>query len=214
MQDEESTVVQKLKYFVNRSQAQWGIAPDLVSPLGWRSASFELASIEHNLTPTFQLQVLTRTMKAIYSEFKFAVLPRMQALGKGNNVFLGADDLVPIFLFVFCQSNLRHPVRNRDLMWALCHPDQLHGEAGYYLTVYESAIDCVLRENIEHDSFITCPEEVADEGPQRPSSVSAPAQRKKSAEYVSFSSYFAGFFKMSGVVEEEDHSLSMRESFA
>jgi len=24
-------------------------------------------------------------------------------------------------------------------MWALCHPDQLYGEAGYFLTVYESA---------------------------------------------------------------------------
>ena len=75
--------------------------------------------------------------KAIYSEFKLVVLPQLTAIGK-NDIYIGADDLVPIFMFVFCQTNLDHPIRNRELMWSLCHPDQLHGEAGYYLTVYES----------------------------------------------------------------------------
>jgi hypothetical protein len=38
-------------------------------------------------------------------------------------------------------------------MWSLCHPDQLQGEAGYYLTVYESSIEYVLQESISNDSF-------------------------------------------------------------
>ena len=30
--------------------------------------------------------------------------------------------------YVFCQSNVKEPLRSRDLMWSLCHPDQLQGE--------------------------------------------------------------------------------------
>lgn len=196
-------MVQKLKYFSRRSQQQWGISADHISPLNWSTASFELSSIEHNLTPTYQLQVLTRTVKAIYNEFKHVVLPRLQEKGRGDNVYLGADDLVPIFLYVFCKSNLRHPIRNRDLMWALCHPDQLHGEGGYYLTVYESAIDFVLRENIEAQNFLTPEEERA---------VEAGSIVERGSDYASFSNFFSGLLKMSGVVEEES-SMSMRESF-
>jgi hypothetical protein len=34
-------------------------------------------------------------------------------------------------------------------MWNLCHPDQLHGECGYYLTVFESAIEFVQVEPVD-----------------------------------------------------------------
>jgi hypothetical protein len=57
---------------------------------------------------------------------------------------LGADDFLPIFIFVFCRSELEHPIQNKDLLWKLCHPDQLQGESGYYLTIYESAVEYVL----------------------------------------------------------------------
>lgn len=61
----------------------------------WQSAVFELSSIEHNLTPSSQLHVLTRTMKAIYNEFKHIILPQ---LADKTAVTIGADDLVPIFM--------------------------------------------------------------------------------------------------------------------
>lgn len=84
-----------------------------------------------------------RTVKAIYSEVQVMVA------GSGNNnVYVGADDLVPIFLYVLCQSHpsLAHPLLNTQLLWSLAHPDQLQGEGGYVLTVYESALDFVLKE--------------------------------------------------------------------
>lgn len=140
---QELRLQRHVKALRSRSQEDWGVPPQLVSPLGWRSAAFELAALEHNLTPSVQLQVLTRTFKSIYHEFKFALLPR---LGDGTHC-IAADDLVPIFLFVFCQTpSLRHCLQNRDFMWGLGHPDQLRGEAGYFLTVYESALECVLQD--------------------------------------------------------------------
>lgn len=142
-----------MKHFASRSQADWGVPPDIISPLNWQNAIFELNGLEHNLTPSTQLHMLTRTVKSIYSEFKLAVLPRLLEQGK-QDVCVAADDLVPLFMYIFCQSNLRHPIRSRDLMWSLCHPDQLHGEAGYYLTVYESAIEFILNEPVSSRSFV------------------------------------------------------------
>ena len=135
-----------------RTQSQWGIPADLQSPLGWQSAIFELQSIDHNLNPSAQLNALTRTAKAIYNEFKMVIMPGLNKAGKFE-VCIGADDLVPIFMFVFCRSRLRHPIRYKELMWALCHPDQLQGEAGYYLTVFESCIEFLSSESMTASSF-------------------------------------------------------------
>lgn len=64
---------------------------------------------------------------------------------------LGADDFLPIFIYVFCRSDLEHPIQNKDLLWKLCHPGQLQGESGYYLTIYESAVEYVLAYDIPEE---------------------------------------------------------------
>jgi hypothetical protein len=39
-------------------------------------------------------------------------------------------------------------------MWKLAHTDQLHGESGYFLTVFESAIDFIINyDSIEYDKY-------------------------------------------------------------
>ena len=61
--------------------------------------------------------------------------------------------MVPIFIYVMCQcyQSLKHPITNRDLLWSICLPDQLHGEAGYYLTLYESAVEFIIQEPFNAD---------------------------------------------------------------
>ena len=143
-----------MKALSHRTQQQWGIPDELVSPLGWQTAIFELQGLEHNLTPSSQLHVLTRTVKAVYNEFKHVILPiQQQRAGDKSISCIAADDLVPIFIYIFCRSGLKHPMRSRDLMWSLCHPDQLQGEGGYYLTVFESSIEFVLNEALDRESF-------------------------------------------------------------
>ena len=141
-----------------RQQHEWNIAQGHVSPAGWSSAIFELAGIERNPTPSVRLQALVYAAKAIYSEFKCEVLPLLRAQ-RGEKLsttdgMLGADDFLPIFIFVVCQAHLQHPVWNKDLLWLLCHPDQLRGESGYFLTMYESAIEFI-------DSAELLPEELS-----------------------------------------------------
>ena len=142
----ENLIIRNMKLLSKRKdQESSDIPKELISPLGWQTATYELSSLENNLTPSLQLNALTRASKAIYSEYKHAILPNLQATDK-NGSHLGADDFLPIFIYAFCRSTLTRPSLHYQLMWKLCHPDQLHGECGYYLTVYESCVDFVSKE--------------------------------------------------------------------
>ena len=140
---EEDMLVQKMRMLSNRTQHDWEIPNSFISPHNWSSAVFELAGVERNPTPSRRLNALVRTAKFIYAEFKENLLPKLAAEGKGDTV-LSADDLVPIFIYVLCQCGLKHPLLNRDLLWKIGHPDMLTGECGYYLTIYESALQYLI----------------------------------------------------------------------
>ena len=115
-----------------------------------------------------KIYALLQCAKAIYSEFKSDILPRLMAKNPHKtDVAIGADDFLPIFLYVLCHSTIETPLLTKELLWGLCHPDQLYGESGYYLTVYESALDFI--ENIEVDSGIldSLQADSFEEGPSR-----------------------------------------------
>ena len=150
----------KVKQLKNRSQLEWNVQEQYLSPMEWNSAIFELTGLDRASTPSALITTLVRCCKAIYAEFKHSVLPNLPQSGDtGDGAYLGADDLVPIFVYVFCKADLKRPHKYKDLMWNLCHPDQLHGECGYYLTVFESAIEYVeiepLDEGFEKNSEIS-----------------------------------------------------------
>jgi hypothetical protein len=153
----------RMKVLSRRGQHQWDIAPRHQSPAAWSSAIFELAGVERNPTPSMRLQALVHAAKAIYSEFKTEVLPLLRASSSSSSsssggcssdaMVLGADDFLPIFIFVVCRANLKHPHLDRDLLWLLCHPDQLRGESGYYLTMFESAIEFLMSVDVPKEEL-------------------------------------------------------------
>lgn len=54
---------------------------------------------------------------------------------------IGADDLLPILIFVVSQSGIHSIDSQCQYMWSLASPDDLRGERGYYLTMLTSAVD-------------------------------------------------------------------------
>ena len=146
-----------MRVLSERHQHEWNISSSHQSPAAWSSAIFELAGIERNPTPSMRLQALVYTARSIYSEFKCEILPILKKEKgdslKDNDAALGADDFLPIFIFVVCRAGLSNPTFNKDMLWQLCHPDQLHGECGYYLTVYESALEYILSQEVPEDKL-------------------------------------------------------------
>jgi hypothetical protein len=142
---EDAALERRMQMLSSRSQEEMNIEKDHVSALGWESAVFELSGLERAPTPSMKIFSLVRSFKAIYAEYKQVVVPGLLAAGRNaSDCLLGADNLVPIFIYVFCRSQLKHPILYREILWSLVHPDQLHGECGFFLTVFESSIAFVL----------------------------------------------------------------------
>ncbi|KAJ9575552.1 hypothetical protein L9F63_007593, partial [Diploptera punctata] len=55
-------------------------------------------------------------------------------------IALGADDFLPLFVWVLVQSGMVAAEIEADYMWGLLHPSLLSGEGGYYLTTLSSAV--------------------------------------------------------------------------
>jgi hypothetical protein len=58
----------------------------------------------------------------------------------GEDLVLGADDFLPIFIYVLAQIQFHHAEIESEYMWGLLDPSLLTGEGGYYLTTLSSAV--------------------------------------------------------------------------
>ena len=58
---------------------------------------------------------------------------------------ISADDFFPIFVYVIVQSRIQSPYYIKQYIWDYSPTNQLQGAAGYYLTVYEAALEYLLK---------------------------------------------------------------------
>lgn len=64
----------------------------------------------------------------------------MSSSSGGKGLMLGADDFLPLFVWVLVQSGMIAAEIEAEYMWGLLHPSLLSGEGGYYLTTLSSAV--------------------------------------------------------------------------
>lgn len=62
---------------------------------------------------------------------------------KHKTYFLAADDFFPIFVYVVVNSTIESPEFSKQYIWNLAQKNSLNGEGGYYLTVFEAAIQYI-----------------------------------------------------------------------
>ncbi|XP_018896161.2 protein sprint [Bemisia tabaci] len=97
-------------------------------------------------SPLEKLENLLSCISAIFNSVKYS------SPENGEPVVLGADDFLPLFVWVLVQSGMVAAEIEAEYMWGLLHPSLLSGEGGYYLTTLSSAVH-VLK------NFTTCSEE-------------------------------------------------------
>ncbi len=93
-----------------------------------RSAAI-LGELEKELMPSEVLDVILKTVHTVYSE----------ASECAAGVMAG-DDFLPVLIHVIVKARLLHPFARAQYSLELSDPDELQGEAGYFLTVFESAL--------------------------------------------------------------------------
>ncbi|XP_067011563.2 protein sprint [Anabrus simplex] len=83
-------------------------------------------------SPLEKLENLLACISAIFNSVKLA--------NQGRCITLGADDFLPLFVWVLVQSGMVAAEIEAEYMWGLLHPSLLSGEGGYYLTTLSSAV--------------------------------------------------------------------------
>uniref|UniRef100_A0A1B6C8N4 Protein sprint n=1 Tax=Clastoptera arizonana TaxID=38151 RepID=A0A1B6C8N4_9HEMI len=101
-------------------------------------------------SPLEKLENLLTCISAIFNSVKAS------NSGRGG-LMLGADDFLPLFVWVLVQSGMVAAEIEAEYMWGLLHPSLLSGEGGYYLTTLSSAVH-VLK------NFRACSEETSAAG--------------------------------------------------
>jgi hypothetical protein len=152
-QDELALVAKMRNRLEGLPQSFFDIPEMYDSPSRWSAAALEMSGIASATMPTDKLAALLRAAKVIYGTFKAERMLIVEAIRKENSKRgktkkkikpppndLGADEFLPIFIFVTVHAQLDHPLRDKECMWTLCEPDMIAGEGGYYLTVFDAAL--------------------------------------------------------------------------
>jgi len=59
---------------------------------------------------------------------------------RNADAFLGADDLLPLLVWVLIQCNFLTAELKEEYTWGLLHPSLISGEGGYYQTALCGAV--------------------------------------------------------------------------
>ncbi|XP_058803709.1 protein sprint, partial [Phymastichus coffea] len=111
-----------------------GVRPKIIPP---SEAGLEriLGNIERLQLADSPLEKLEHLLSAIS-----AIVNSVKHANSSRAVTLGADDLLPLLVWVLVRGKVIDAEIEAEYMWGLLHPSLLTGEGGYYLTTLSSAV--------------------------------------------------------------------------
>lgn len=137
----EAILEKKLQKLSLQPQSFYGVQLCHISPSGWEDVIYQLRGIRIPTLPHDRLQCLMDLSKSI---------PALFALEHPNTRLpLGADDFLPIFIYILVQARLPHLLALNEELQALCSPDKRMSETGYYLATLEASVMHLLEADVE-----------------------------------------------------------------
>ncbi|XP_053399353.1 uncharacterized protein LOC128557001 isoform X3 [Mercenaria mercenaria] len=125
-----------IKYARTKTAEEIGIRKGLSAPDGptLEVIKHYFTRMQKSYSPLKKLEHLLAATSTIY---------KCVAVGQQSNSSLpafGADDFLPMLIYVLVQCGMVSVEIEADYMWGLLHPSLLNGEGGYYLTSLSSAV--------------------------------------------------------------------------
>ena len=68
----------------------------------------------------------------------------MKSEHPGTENHLGADDFLPIFIYVLVNADIPNLSYLQKVLCTLCDPDKRLSETGYYVATFEAAVQHIL----------------------------------------------------------------------
>jgi len=144
--ERERIIQENTQCLQTQPQSFFGIKREYECPNNWDVAVCALALLDHQPLPIDKLETLCRTAQSIHDLY---VRNRQNQMDKGL-VVPEADTLPPgVFFNVFVYVVTKAAIDFRDstgrYCWGLCEVEALNGDGGYYLTVFEAAVEFIFK---------------------------------------------------------------------
>lgn len=136
-QDKEHEFISKCNRLIYQPQSFYGIPTHSISPSSWEEVVNSLSRLQNQSIPSDKLQLLVTSAKLIPITYaKEHASPK-----NGTSKSLGADDLLPIFIYCLVMSRLSyHLLIISQELDSLCDNEDRVSETGYYLATLQAAI--------------------------------------------------------------------------
>jgi hypothetical protein len=135
-----------IKEAQSKSAEELGVRSELL-PLDHKSMveiQNSLCKLQQSYSPLKKLEYLLTSISTIYNSVRHQQKKRSRndsnSQLKSDYASFGADDFLPIFIYVLIQCGVISAEIESDYMFGLLHPSILSGEGGYYLTTLMSAV--------------------------------------------------------------------------
>jgi len=135
IESEEFALQRKCIRARSRPQTFYGIPIQHISPSSWESAIYQLANIGAYTLPCDKLDALLAAAKEIPALYRVE--------HPGTDTHLGADDFLPIFIYVLVNAKVPDLLHLQHVLCTLCDPDKRLSETGYYLSSFEAAVSYI-----------------------------------------------------------------------
>ena len=110
-----------------------GVREKFLTGLAWPDAIIYLTSMSKEGSATTKLKLLLQAVNKIHEG----------KLSAKTDLVMGADDFLPLFIYVLVQTGLEAVEVEVEFLWGLLAPSLLSGEGGYYLTTLSSAVHVI-----------------------------------------------------------------------
>ncbi|XP_031634717.1 uncharacterized protein LOC116348009 isoform X4 [Contarinia nasturtii] len=124
-------LVDNVKASVGKSPTDFGLRPCIQtpSPTAMQRISLLILRLQEAELPLAKLDILLSIVTSI-----------IEATTNTQSHALGADDFLPLLVYIVAKCGFIGAEIEAEFMWCLLQPSLLNGEAGYYLTALCSAV--------------------------------------------------------------------------
>lgn len=139
-QKEDDSFLERVMFLSHLPQTYYGIPVELISPSSWAGPIITFREILKRTLPCDKIDSLAEVSRSIVQLYREEHVESPTALG--------ADDLLPIFIYIIVQAQVPNLISLHNGLQYLCAEDKRLSEAGYYLATLQASIAHIMEADL------------------------------------------------------------------
>lgn len=143
LQTQEQNFISRLKILYSQPQSYFDIPIQYISPSSWEAVIHIFRDIRNMILPCDKIYCLVSVAKSIIQLY--------QVEHPDSPSTLGADDILPIFIYVVVQSQIYSLIFTSLEIEYLSDPEKRLSETGYYIATLQASISHILEADLDQE---------------------------------------------------------------